>query len=237
MSPAVSIATIGERTNALVEKYSTDQSEYAERQLRESLSWGRRLLVRRFGILVPVLHGDWMREIFREPEDGYASAPGHLLVANGLANIVNLLIGAAASGATSRALTNAQTACGVGSTNTAATVSDAHLGADGTSPNGTVGAWYQQMDATYPSWPGTGTANGGEIQGQCTYASGNANMAWNEWGWVTGGQGAYTAADAIASIWATSADTAMLNHEVPASSLGTKGSGAVWVFSTTMTFS
>lgn len=237
MSPVSSIALIGERTNALVEKYSPDQSEYADRRLRESLSWGRRLLVARLGIRVPVIHGDWLRQVFREPEDGYASAPGNLLVAAGLGNIVNLMIGAAASGANGRALTNAQTACGVGSTSTAATVSDTALGANGTNPNGTVGAWYQQMDATYPAWAGSGTANGGQINGQCTYASGNANMAWNEWCWVTGGQGAYTAADAIASIWATSADTAMLNHEVPASSLGTKGSGAVWVFSTTMTFS
>lgn len=230
--PVSSIAIIGERTNALVEKYSPDQAAYAERKLRESLSWGRRLLVARFGIMVPVIHGDWLREVFREPEDGYASAPGNLLVAVGLGNIVNLLIGAAASGANGRALTNAQTACGVGTGTTAATTADTALHNDGT-----ANAYYQQMDATYPAWAGSGTANGGQINGQITVATGNANFAWNEWCWATGGQGAYAAGNTLASIWATSADTAMLNHEVPASTLGTKGAGATWVFSTTMTFS
>lgn len=231
MTAVSSIALIGERTNALVEKYSPDQTAYADRRLHEELSWGRRLLVARLGVRVPQIHGSWLREIFSEPEDGYASAPGNLLVAGGLGNISNLLIGAAASGANGRALTNTNTACGMGATSTAATVADVHLGADGGS------AWYQQMDATFPAWAGSGTANGGQINGQVTIASGNGNFAWNEWGWVTGGQGAYTATATLASIWATSADTAMLNHEVPASSLGTKGAGATWVFSTTMTFS
>ena len=44
-----------------VEKYSPDQSAYAERKLHEELSWGRRLLVDRLGIRVPRLHGDWLR--------------------------------------------------------------------------------------------------------------------------------------------------------------------------------
>jgi hypothetical protein len=230
MTPERQIALIGERTNALVAKYSPDQAGYADRKLREQLSWGRRLLVRRLGILVPALHGDWLRDVFAEPEDGYASAPGNLLVAAGLGNISYLLLGTAASGANGRALSNANSCTGVGATSTAATVSDTHLGADGGS------AWYQQMDATYPSWAGSGTANGGQLNGQVTVASGNGNFAWNEWGWTTG-QGTITSGATLASVYGTGGDTAMLNHEVPASSLGTKSSGAVWVFSTTMTFS
>jgi len=229
-APAREIEIIHERTNALVEKYSPDQTEYARRKLHESLSWGRRLLVARFGVLAPRIHGDWLREIFREPEDGYATAPGNLLVSAGLANISYLLLGTAASGANGRPLSNANTCCGVGAGTTAAVVGDTKLTDDAGS------AWYQQMDATYPSWAGTGTANGGQLDGQCTVPSSDGNFAWNEWCWVTG-QGVITAGATLSSVYATSADIALLNHEVPASSLGTKGAGATWVFSTTMTFS
>lgn len=103
---------------------------------------------------------------------------------------------------------------------------------DGTSPNGTVGAWYQGMDSTYPAWAGTGTANGGELEGQMTVGSSNGNMAWAEWCWATMAVGTATAADALASV---GSNTGILNHEIAA--LGTKGSGATWVFSTTLTFS
>ena len=36
-----------------VEKYSPDQSAWAQRRLHEELSWGRRLLVETLGIRVP----------------------------------------------------------------------------------------------------------------------------------------------------------------------------------------
>lgn len=235
-----------------IEKYSPDQSAFAEGRLADALSWRRLPVLRRVAIgerasrvrdehgLVYRIHGDWLRELFPGgPEDGYARTEGNLLVAGGLANLAYLLLGTTPSGSNGRVLagttTTGQTVCGVGSTSTTATVADTHLGADGTAPNGTVGAYYQAMDSTYPSWAGSGTANGGQLNGQSTYASGNANMNWQEWCWATG-IGAITAGSTLASVFATGADTAMLNHW-SGTSLGTKGSGATWVFSTTITFS
>jgi hypothetical protein len=216
-----------------VEKYSIDQTAFAERKVSEEASWGRRLLTKR-GLLVPRrLHGDFLRELFGRPEDGYAYDAGNILVNAGLTNIINLLIGASASGANSRPLGagggSGAAVVGVGSTGTAATTADTVLGANGTSPNGTVGAWYQSMDASYPSLTTPATING-----QSTFASGNANMAWAEWCWATGA-GAVTAGDALASVYATGSSWAMLNHKIAA--LGTKASGASWVFSTTVVFS
>lgn len=225
-----------------VEKYSADQTAFAERRLSDALGWRRlpvlnrvplgesKSTVRRHGSSrVHDLHGDWLRELFPAgPEDGYAYDDGNLLVNTGLTVIVKLLN---AAGATSyyplanNGSTN-NTVCGVGATSTAATTADTALGADNTS-----NAYYQGMDATYPSVTTPATVNG-----QCTYASGNANFAWNEWCWATGA-GAVTPGTHLSVIFATGASINMINHKVPASSLGTKASGASWVFSTTIVFS
>lgn len=229
---------------SVIEKYSPDQSAWAERKLAEERSWSRRPLIARFGldrllgreIRPSRLHGDWLRDLFPAgPEDGFARTEGNLLVAHGLENIVGyLLVGTATPPAGYNVqLKVGSTGCGTGSTGTAATVSDAALGANGTAANGSTGAWYQAMDATYPSWPGTGTANGGEIAGQSTFASGDGNYAWNEWCWFTISTGSFTGADALAS---TGTNPVMQNHWA-GTSLGTKGSGATWVFSTTITLS
>lgn len=214
-----------------VEKYSPDQTAYAERRLLEELSWGRRLLVRQFGIRVPRLHGSWLREIFAAPEDGYAYSEGNQLVNNGLTNLINLLIGATPSGAAGRPLltntsgtTPSSAGVGVGNNNTAWANNQTALGADGT-----ANAWYQIMDQNFPSLT---TPN--IINGQSTFGSTIANFAWNEWCWISG-VGALTAGDALASIYATGGETAMVNRKVTV--LGTKGTGASWVFSTTITFS
>jgi hypothetical protein len=216
-----------------VEKYSTDQTAFAECQLVEELSWGRRVLVKRLGIWVPRLHGDWLRQLFPAgPEDGYAGDEGNLMVATGLASMLQLLTNVAQSN-TVRGLVNTQTAIGVGSTATAASAADSHLGADGVTPNGTVGAYYQQADALYPAWAGSGVANGGQLNGQCTYAAGLANMAWNEWCWAVGNS-VPAAGSTLSGVFTNGF---MFNHKVPAASLGTKAAGAAWVFTQTLTWS
>lgn len=163
--------------------------------------------------------GDELRELFTEPEDGFAEADGNLLTTAGLTAITALLIGA--GGSTGKyVLANANAVCGVGATATAAAVGDVHLGADGGS------AYYQQMDSTYPQ------VSAGVITGQCTYASGNANFAWAEWGWASG-TGTITAGATLGSIYGTAGSYALWNHKIQ--SLGTKVSGASWVFVTTVT--
>jgi hypothetical protein len=229
-----------------VEKYSPDQSAWAERKLREELSWGRRLLVSRFGIeripglpvLVPRLHGDWLRDAFPSgPEDGLAVAEGNLLVANGLQNLVGYLwVGTATPPAGYNVqLTNAHTGTGVGQSATGALVGDTKLGGDTGSASTT--SFYQQMDSSFPSWAGSGTANGGQMNGQVTVGTSDGNFNWQEWCWFT-----FTAtaspfkAVTISPAPAAFTNPVMQNHW-QGTSLGTKGSGATWVFSTTITLS
>jgi hypothetical protein len=221
-----------------ISKYSPDQTRWAEQRLQKALGWRRLPVLNRVPLnekatlrrhsatgLVHDLHGDWLRELFPEgPEDGYAYDDGNLLVNGGLTQFINLLIGTAQSNSI-RNLSNSQTVVGVGTTSTAATTSDTALGSDNT-----ANAYYQGADATYPSITGPATINN-----QCTFASGNANFAWNEWCWATGQTIAAGTQLATGHVFTTLAS--MINHKVPASSLGTKASGASWVFSTTIVLS
>jgi len=218
---------------AYVDKYSADQCAYADRVISGKVTWYRRGL-RRIG---QQQRRGWGTEyqsalnrvLLRtgDPEDGRAEADGNLLVTSGLTSITALLIGAGGSGKL-YALTTSEAVCGVGSTTTSAVVGDTVLGANGSSPNGTTGAWYQASDASFPS------VSAGVITMQSTFASGNANMAWQEWCWASG-TGTITAGDALASVYATGASFSMWNHKI--ASLGTKASGAAWVFTTTITLS
>lgn len=226
-----------------VEKYSVDQTAYAERKLADELSWGRKveLKTRQYassakGLLVDTLHGDWLRELFPEPEDGIATDWGNSLVNAGLTSIVYLLFSSVVAGTSTALKTGAvsgasmqtggtiSSGVGVGDQTTAWAASQAALSGNG------ANAWYQSMDATYPQWQGSGTP--GQLNGQATYTSANANFAWQEWCWFvatspsTGGN---------ATLASAGTSPIMLNRKV--TSLGTKGSGASWVFSQTVTFS
>jgi hypothetical protein len=223
---------IGWRPRVTVEKYSPDQTDYALAVLHRERSRGRWMRVRRTGLLTPGLHGDWLRELFPAgPEDGYAYSEGNILVNAGLTNLVNLLIGGTGTAVNPLRAgpgSNAGAAVvGVGSSTTAAAVTDTHLGGDGSAST----AWYQAMDAGYPniSTPAT-------INGQSTFGNSNANFVWGEWCWATGA-GVITAGGTLSSVYATAGSVAMLNHKVPAGTLGSKASGASWVFQATATWS
>jgi hypothetical protein len=227
-----------------VEKYSPDQSAWAERRLAEALGWRRHPVVTRFGLdrrpgapaAIRKVHGDFLRDLFPAgPEDGYGYAEGNALVAGGLYSIcAYLLLGVAASGANGQPLSNAHSGCGVGTGTTAWAASQTTLVGDtGTS---STTSWFQQFDSTYPANAGSGTANGGQINGQITVASGNGNFNWQEWCWFT--FSAVAAPNNAVSLSTTTVWTnpLMLNRWT-GTSLGTKGSGATWVFSTTLTLS
>lgn len=171
-------------------------------------------VARKTGVAEP--SGRLLRDLAGNPEDGTAEAHGNLLVTVGLSLITNLMIG----GTTAGSIKNAQAICGVGATATAATVADTALGADGGS------AYYQQADATYPS------RSNGVITMVSTFASGNANFAWQEWCWASCASGSITGGATLASV---ATGVVMWNHKIQ--SLGTKGSGASWVFTTTVTLS
>lgn len=234
---------------SVIEKYSADQTAWAQERLRGLTGWGRLPLHNRVqpgdrrctvrahrGVgLVRDLHGDWLRELFPGgPEDGLACDEGNLTTSAGLTQIISMLTGAAQS-VTVRYLTNAQTVVGVGTNQggngPAAAVTDLALADDNT-----ASAYYQGADSTYPfaSAPAT-------IQNQCTFGPTVANFAWNEWLWATGQ--AITAGTHLAAggVFATLASA--INHKVKLSaggigaSLGSKGSGSSWVFATTVVFS
>lgn len=213
---------------------------------REGIKWYPRVTVARYSIeqtawatcrLGPALHGDQLRLLFREPEDGFAFDEGNSMVNGGLANLVNLLTGAAPAAATGRPLSLgvggglAGAACvGVGTDGTTLfAAAQTHL-ANATG-EGTANSWYQSMDTGYPTLTLPNVING-----QSTFQAGNANFSWLEWCYVTGA-GVPTAGAVLGSVYATAGSGAMMNRKIPASGLGGKMAGAAWVFQTTVTFS
>jgi hypothetical protein len=151
--------------------------------------------------------------LFRDPEDGVVEEPGNLLTTAGLNLLTSLLEGGAGT-----PFAHADAIVGVGAGTTTATTADTALTDDNSSS-----AWYQQADSSYP------TQSGGVITCNCTITSSNGNFAWQEWCLATG-SGGITAGDHLS---ATATGVVLLNHKV--ASLGTKASGASWVFTAVIT--
>lgn len=213
---------------AHVDRYSPDQCAYADTKVADQLAWyrpGSRRLAREqaqgFGAHYDGLLAKILQRM--EPEDGRAEADGNILVTTGLTSITALLVGTGGSGKLFN-IANASAVCGVGTSATSATVGDTVLGGNGTSTT----AYYQQADSTFP------TVSAGVITMQATFASANANFAWNEWCWASG-TGTITPGFSLGTVYATNASFSMWNHKI--ASLGTKASGAAWVFTTTITLS
>ncbi len=135
---------------------------------------------------------------------------GNLLTTAGLQRLTNLLIGAGGT-----ALTNTTARLGVGNSATAAAVGQTDLQAAA----GAANRYFMPMDATYP------TAVNGVVTLKSTFATGDGNFVWAEWGSDIG----TATVTAGATVNAT-----LLNRAVQA--LGTKASGA-WVITATITIS
>lgn len=159
--------------------------------------------------------GNELKFIFKHPEDGILEdKTSNLLVTVGLARITSLIVG---GGGTS--LAHASALCGTGDTATAAAVGDTQLGS-----NSTGHSRYIVADTSFP------TTNNGVITMQNTFTTSDGNFVWNEWGWVAAASAA--SSDTFAG---TGTSPVLINHKI--ASLGTKVSGASWVFSTTITLS
>ncbi len=156
--------------------------------------------------------------------DPYAvtEVEGNILVSTGISELTNLIIGGGG-----QALTNARGIVGVGDTNTAAAIGNTALAANG------ANAYYQGIDGGGGPTRSTTTATNDTITVVSTFASGNANFAWNEWCWATSTSGTITGNATLASV--SSGTEVMLNRKV--ASMGTKASGASWAFTTTVTLS
>jgi hypothetical protein len=135
---------------------------------------------------------------------------GNQLVTGGLNRLGDLFIADGSAG-----FNASQGVVGVG--NSTATFNPSHTALQGT-------AWYQPVD-------GAPTSVDGVITAVSTFASGNANFAWEEWCWVIATGTVSGGTSTFSSIGSTS--ELMINRKV--ASMGTKASGASWVFTTTVT--
>jgi hypothetical protein len=151
-------------------------------------------------------HGD---DLSVEPYDT-VEIDGNILVIGGASVQWQTLIGNG-TGTAGQALTffnNANAHIGVGNSTTAA--ADTQTDLQGASKT------RKAMDATYPLHTDTtGTAGSKSIVFRSTFATGDANYAWEEWG-----------------IFNASAAGRMLNRKVEA--LGTKTAAATWVLTITL---
>lgn len=140
---------------------------------------------------------------------------GNLLVNVGIQRLEDLLIGVGSIVGYSNSVARIGTGNGAGT----AAAGDTDLSASAGSAN----RWFQVMDATFPSRASQ------TLSFKASYASGDGNYAWNEWG--IDGNGAAGSTNAVGTNDATHA--ALLNHKTSAA-LGTKASGAVWAFTATL---
>lgn len=138
-----------------------------------------------------------------------ADCDGNLVTTAGLNRLTALLM--AAGG---QALTATATRLGVGNGSGTAAVGDTDLSAAA----GAANRQFNIMDGTYPQ-----QANG-VFTARATYATGDANFAWNEWGLDVG-------TPTVAN--GTTVAALLFNHKTSAA-LGTKASGS-WTLTVTVT--
>lgn len=140
---------------------------------------------------------------------------GNLLTYGGMSCMWQTLIGngTASAGQSLTYFSNAQAALGSGDSNTAAAATQTDLQA-------ATNKIKKAMDATYPLHTDATTSGAAVITFRSTFATGDANWAWQEW--VIGNS-------------TTAATGRILNRAV--ASLGTKTSAASWVFTVTVTLS
>lgn len=161
---------------------------------------------------VEKFHGD-----STAPEDSYEviEREGNLLMYGGASCLWQALIGNGTTTA-GQALTyfnNAQAAIGVGDSSTAAAATQTNLQA-------ATNKLRKAMDATYPLHTDATTSGAASIVFRSTFATGDANWVWNEWGVFN------STTDAVGR---------MLNRKVE--SLGTKTSAATWQLTLTLSLS
>jgi hypothetical protein len=140
-----------------------------------------------------------------------AESEGDLLTTVGLDRLTDLLVASGGQG-----MTNTATRLGVGNGAGSAAVGDTDLGAAAGSAN----RWFQIMDATYPS------ASNGVMTAKATFATGDGNFAWNEWGLDIG----------TPTVSSSAVVNAVLFNHKTSAALGTKASGS-WALTVTVTIS
>lgn len=138
---------------------------------------------------------------------------GNLLMYGGASCLWQCLIGNGTTTAdqTLTYFSNARAAIGTGDSTTAAAATQTNLQA-------ATNLLRVAMDATYPTHTDATTSGAAAITFRSTFATGQGNYAWQEWGVFNS---------------ATAGTGRMLNRRVE--SLGTKTSAATWTFTVTIT--
>ena len=187
-------------------------------KVNQGIKWWPKVLVEKYdddqvawvsrqsGVKVP--QGTLLRSLVKPY--AVAESEGNLLTTAGLNRMTSLII--AAGG---QAGTNTAARIGVGNSATAAAIGQTDLQAAA----GAANRWFQIMDATFP------TQANGVITYKATWATGDGNFVWNEWG-VDIGTPTVTSSAVV--------NANMFNRAV--ASLGTKVSGS-WVLTATITIS
>lgn len=137
----------------------------------------------------------------------------NLLMYGGASCLLECLIGngTATASQTLTFFNNANAYIGVGDSTTAAAATQTDLQAASNKLR-------KAMDSTYPTHTDGTTSGAASITFRSTFGTADANFAWQEWAVFNGSSGGR-----------------MLNRKVE--SLGTKASGATWVFSVTLSLS
>lgn len=162
----------------------------------------------RSGLLRPVA-ADFARLGVDPAERIHIPAPANRLVTVGLNALTLRLV------TVIQVWDNNHVGLGVGTSTTADAIGDTDL----------IGTKrYNSMDATFP------TQANGVMTFKATYASGEAEFAWEEYGLIVNSG---TATNHVAGATKT-ANYVLLNRKSPAA-LGTKGAGTTWAFTVTIT--
>ena len=193
-----------------IEKYSPDQVRYAREH--GDVPWSKRL-----GLpLREALHGDLLRLLCREPEDGIIRDEGNGVVSAGAVNLALVLTGAGG-----HPLAPGRAVFGVGSDAVAFDREHAHLAhVLGEEPGR---SWYRPMDRGYPRVTGPGV-----IEGQATFTEAEACFAWHEWAWGTG-PGRPVPHHSLAGCYGGE-QPVMMNRRAHPAGYGVKEAGVAWVF-------
>lgn len=145
---------------------------------------------------------------------------GNQLTTGGLGNLTNRFTG---GGGTAFSQTSGFTAVGDSTTAFAAAQTDLQAATN---------KYYMSIDSSPGVTRTTTTVTNDTVQAQSTFGSGVANFAWQEWCWGYVTSGSVTAGTTLAGV---GTGAAILNRKV--ASMGTKASGASWVFTTSVQFS
>jgi len=201
LTRAADAATVGAAMHA-AEHVNWHAHAHVDKYDDEQVAWVRS----RAGIVAPI--GADFERLYVRPADT-ADSSGNLVTTAGWTRFTSLMVGAGG-----QALTNTATRLGVGNSSTAAAIGQTDLQAAA----GAANRYFMTMDATFPS------AATNVITAKASFATGDGNFVWAEWG-MDIGTPTVTAG--------TTVNATLANRKVDA--LGTKASG-VWALTATITF-